>query len=248
MLDRLKKDSSGFRLRGLQMTRIETFTDAAFAFALTLLVVSLDPPSSFSQLGTVLRGVPAFLLSASMLMMFWWGHHEWSRRYGLDDVWTLLLSCGLVFTVLIYVYPLRFMFQLMMTWISQMTGLPLGSGASITDYQDVNRIFLLYGIGFTIMSATLVLLNRHAWNLRDVLQLDVLERHEARAVTGAWVILMLAGLLSSVAALLLPPSFVGAPGWMYAMLGVAMPIYGQRMNRRRLKILESTSEDATGAP
>ena len=28
----------GFRMRGLQMTRVETFTDAAFAFAVTLLV------------------------------------------------------------------------------------------------------------------------------------------------------------------------------------------------------------------
>jgi uncharacterized membrane protein len=221
----------------LQMTRIETFTDAAFAFALTLLVISLDPPSTFSQLGTALRGVPAFLISASMLMMFWWGHHEWSRRYGLDDVWTLLLSCSLVFTVLIYVYPLRFMFQLMMTWIGGMTGLPLGTGVSIEEIEDVNRIFLLYGIGFTVMSATLVLLNRHAWNLRDVLELDPLERHEARAATGAWTILMLAGVLSTVAALVLPPTLVGVPGWVYAMLGIAMPIYGKRMNRRRLEVL-----------
>ena len=237
MLDQLKRDSSGFRLRGLQMTRIEAFTDAAFAFALTLLVVSLDPPSSVDQLGSALRGVPAFLISAGMLMMFWWGHHEWSRRYGLDDVWTLLLSCGLVFTVLIYVYPLRFMFQLMMTWIGQLTGLPLGTGVRISGYQDVNRIFMLYGIGFTIMSATLVLLNRHAWNLRDVLQLDTLERHETRAATGAWVILMLSGILSTITAVVLPPSFVGMPGWAYALLGVAMPLYGKRMNSRRQEIL-----------
>jgi len=45
VLEHLKRDGSGFRLRGLQMTRIETFTDAAFAFALILLVVSLDPPT-----------------------------------------------------------------------------------------------------------------------------------------------------------------------------------------------------------
>lgn len=239
MLDQVKRDGAGFRLRGLQMTRIETFTDAAFAFALTLLVISLDPPSSFTELGAALRGVPAFLLSASMLMMFWWGHHEWSRRYGLDDVWTLLLSCALVFTVLVYVYPLRFMFQLMMTWIGSMTGLPIGTGVVIREFQDVNRIFVLYGIGFTIMSATLVLLNRHAWTLRDRLQLDALERHEARAVTGAWTILMLAGILSTISALILPPTFVGVPGWVYALLGLAMPIYGKRMNRRRLEVMRA---------
>ena len=30
----------GFRLRGMQMTRLETFIDAAFAFAITMLVIA----------------------------------------------------------------------------------------------------------------------------------------------------------------------------------------------------------------
>ncbi|MFW6078427.1 MAG: TMEM175 family protein [Gemmatimonadota bacterium] len=74
------------------MTRIETFTDAAFAFALTLLVISLDPASSYAELATALRAVPAFLLSATLLIVFWWGHHRWSRRYGLEDGPTVVLS------------------------------------------------------------------------------------------------------------------------------------------------------------
>ncbi len=32
----------GFRMRGLDMTRIEVFVDAAFAFAVTMLVISFD--------------------------------------------------------------------------------------------------------------------------------------------------------------------------------------------------------------
>jgi hypothetical protein len=125
-----KRDAAGFRLRGLEMTRIETFTDAAFAFALTLLAISLDPLTTLADLRDALRGVPAFLLSATMLMMFWWGHHEWSRRYGMDDRRTFVLSCLLVFTMLVYVYPLRFMFGLMMAWLGNMVGIELGSDFS----------------------------------------------------------------------------------------------------------------------
>jgi hypothetical protein len=33
---------NGFRLRGMQMTRLETFIDAAFAFAITMLVELRD--------------------------------------------------------------------------------------------------------------------------------------------------------------------------------------------------------------
>lgn len=227
------RDASGFRLRGLQMTRIETFTDAAFAFALTLLVVSLDPPATFADLGAALRDVPAFVLSAGMLMMFWWGHHEWSRRYGLDDRTTLVLSCVLVFTVLTYVYPLRFMFGVMVSWIGMLTGAPVGGSVSVDEAGDVNRLFAIYGVGFTAMAGAIVLLNLHAWRMREALGLDALERHETRGTIGAWLILSTAGLLSIVVAVLAPPSMAGLPGWVYGLLGIVMPLYGRRMDRLR---------------
>jgi uncharacterized membrane protein len=233
MSQEIKRDADGFRLRGLAMSRIETFTDAAFAFALTLLVVSLSPPSTFDKLTEALMAIPAFLLSATMLMMFWWGHHEWSRRYGLDDARTLILSCALVFTVLIYVYPLRFMFGLMVNWFGRMTGLAIHGGSFIRDIGDVNRLFMLYGIGFTAMASAIMLLNLHAWKKRDELELDDLERFETRATIGAWAILTAAGALSTAVAILVPPHWPGVPGWIYALLGPVMPMYGAIMNRRK---------------
>jgi len=64
-LDSLKQDKHGFRLRGADMTRIETFTDAAFAFALTLLVISNDPLSTMADIMKMVQLVPVFLMSAS---------------------------------------------------------------------------------------------------------------------------------------------------------------------------------------
>lgn len=232
-MDGLVRDRAGFRLRGLHMTRIETFTDAAFAFALTLLVISLDPPTSFDGLVAALHDVPAFLLSAAMLMMFWWAHHEWSRRYGIDDFRTFLLSSALVCTVLVYVYPLRSMFGAMMTWIGSMTGLAALGGVTISQPGDVNSLFVIYGIGFTAMSAAILLLHAHAWARREQLQLDAVERHHCRADIGAWLILCTTGALSIFVAAAVPPTLVGLPGWVYATLGVVMPLYGRAMDRRR---------------
>jgi hypothetical protein len=119
----------GFRLRGLDMTRIETFTDAAFAFAQTLLEISLKPARTFGDLSQTLLLVPGFVLSATLLMMFWWGHNQWSRRYGLDDGPAVVLCCLLVFTVLVYVYPLRFMAAVFVSWGAWMLGFAeLGGG------------------------------------------------------------------------------------------------------------------------
>lgn len=231
----LPRDAEGFRLRGAEMTRVETFTDAAFAFALTLLVISNDPVSDTAQLRDMLRLVPVFLLSGSMLMTFWWGHHGWSRRYGLDDGRSAVLSIMLVFTVLVFVYPLRFVFGSFMFWLGLITGLDLGHPAFATARPaDINHLFAVYGAGFVAMSVALLLLYAHAWRQRAVLQLDVVEQVHTRNALAMWSIYAGVGAFSLVLALTLPPTMLGLPGWAYGLLGIVMPWHGARADRRVL--------------
>lgn len=216
---------------------METFTDAAFAFALTLLVVSFEPPTSLGALIDSLRDVPAFLLSATFLMVFWWGHHQWSRRYGMEDGVSVLLSCALVFTVLIYVYPLRFMFGLMFTWAGYLAGLPIGSpDVRLDSVADLNTVFLIYGLGFMAMALILAMLHHHAWRRREALELDAFERHETRTNAKIWVVLAAVGGLSCAVALLTPPTRYGAPGWVYMVLPVLVPWVAARAERRRPEV------------
>ena len=231
--DDLRYDPDGFRLRGVEMTRIETFTDAAFAFALTLLVISSAPMTRVSEFGDMLRMVPVFVLSGTVLMVFWSGHNSWSRRYGLDDRGTLVLSCMLVFTMLVYVYPLRFVAGTFMQWIGVITGLPLGHPSfQVEAASDINRMFVIYGCGFVAMSLSLALMHRHAWRLREQLELNALERYQTRVGIGVWVILSGAGALSIVLALVFPITWIGVPGWAYATLPFVMPAYAKWARRR----------------
>ena len=76
----------GFRMRGESVTRLETFVDAAFAFAVTLLVVSFEAmPSTFAELYDALRRLPAFLAGFAIIALFWHAHHRFSRRFGLEE-------------------------------------------------------------------------------------------------------------------------------------------------------------------
>src|SRR6266851_2603312 len=76
----------GFRLRGMQMTRLETFIDAAFAFAISMLVIAAQQiPDDIASLLAAFKNVPTFVCSIAVLGIFWWGHWLW-RRYGLDPV------------------------------------------------------------------------------------------------------------------------------------------------------------------
>ena len=231
--DQDRRDSDGFRVRGQEMTRIETFTDAAFAFALTLLVISLDPPTTMQALTGTLVYVPGFLLGAILLMAFWNAHHRWSRRYGLDDTATTVLSCVLVFAVLLFVYPLRYMSNALASFLAIATGLPIGpdyATLGLAGLQDVNRMFVIYGIGFMAMSIAIVLLNLHAWRRRDHLQLNEAERIETKVELGTWCILFTAGLLSTLVAAAFPNGMPIA-GWAYAPLGIVIPLYARFIRR-----------------
>lgn len=61
----------GFRWRGGDISRLEGLSDAVFAFAVTLLVVSLEVPETFDELLHVLRGFFAFAVCFAILFWVW---------------------------------------------------------------------------------------------------------------------------------------------------------------------------------
>jgi uncharacterized membrane protein len=223
---------AGFRLRGMEMTRLETFVDASFAFALTLLVVSMAAPQSYDDIIMAMWRVPAFLPSFVLLMMFWHAHDSWSRRFGLDDLPTTLISFALVFTMLVYVFPLRLLFESLVVWAGLMTGIevptdlqPFESGA------ELHNLFIIYSLGFALTNLWLVLLNLHALAQRKKLCLNAFELFSTKAEAGAWAIVGGVGLLSAALAAVTDPGPAMWPGSIYWLLAFVMPAYGVWVGR-----------------
>ena len=104
-----KHQEAGFRWRGGEIARIEGLSDAVFAFAVTLLVVSLEVPKTFNELDAVMRGFMPFAISFALLMQVWHEQYRYFRRYNLQDSTSTFLNCILLFVVLFYVYPLKFL-------------------------------------------------------------------------------------------------------------------------------------------
>ena len=133
----------GFRLRGVAMSRIDAFSDAVFAFALTLLVVSLEVPKGFAQLEETLAGFVPFAICFGLLLMIWYEHYKFFRRFGLHDLRTIVLNAVLLFLLLFYVYPLKFLCNLV---IAQLMG-NIDAGRYSDPRQPV-ELMVLYGGGF----------------------------------------------------------------------------------------------------
>jgi uncharacterized membrane protein len=184
---------NGFRLRGQEPSRLEGFADAVFGFALTLLVVSLDVPQNFNALLDTMRGFPAFALCFLLLALIWNSHYKFCRRFGLDDGATRFLTCVLLFLVLFYVYPLKFLFNLSVTELifgPAVTSIHLATG-------QVAELLIIYGLGFAAVYLAMFFLYVHAWRRRDDLKLTDLERHETRFLQQRMLIFVLVGLMAA---------------------------------------------------
>ncbi len=61
-----------FRNRGEDISRLEGFSDTAFGFAITLLVVSLAAPTRFAELLQLMRGLSAFAVTFFLVATIWY--------------------------------------------------------------------------------------------------------------------------------------------------------------------------------
>jgi uncharacterized membrane protein len=211
-----------FRWRGGEITRLEAFCDVVFGFALTLLVVSLEVPHSYAEMMAVMRGFVPFAVCFAQLVMIWLAHYRFSRRFGLEDPYTVFLNIVLLFLVLFYVYPLKFVFALV---FSQITGSDITRGLEL---RQVGVMMRIYAIGFTAVFLLFTLMYTHAYRLRNELQLNSVEVLQTRATIRENIIMVVVGAVSFALSYKNPEW----AGWWYFVLGPTLGIHGAVYGKR----------------
>jgi uncharacterized membrane protein len=223
----------GFRWRGGEISRVEGFSDAVFAFAITLLVVSLEVPRTFNELADVMRGFLAFAVCFTLLVVIWREHYVFFRRYGLQDTTTIWLNAALLFVTLFYVYPLKFVFNLV---LSGLTGAVQGGAEPVIEAGQVSSLFVIYGAGIIALYLLLALLYAHAYRKRGELELTPVETFDTKAGIVGHLLAAGIGLVSVLIALTVPQRMVGLAGFAYFLFGPVMAAYGAIAGRRRRRI------------
>jgi uncharacterized membrane protein len=211
-----------------EISRLEAFSDAVFAFALTLLVVSLDVPTSYAELVGLMAGFVPFSASFALLTWIWYEHNIFFRRYGLQDPVTVVLNAGLLFVVLFYVYPLKFLFTAAFSYFIPLLGIPL----RVTPEQ-VAQLFAIYGAGFLVLFTMFARLYANAYRRRHVLALTPLEVYDVREAAGAHLVSVAVGVTATAVALFAPVGVAVFSGFTYFLMGPAHWMYGVRASRRR---------------
>ena len=220
-----------FSGRRHEVSRVEGFSDAVFGFAITLLVVSLEVPKTFGELLDVMRAFPAFAISFALLFQIWWRHYRFFRRYNLEDSRVIALTGTLLFVVLFFVYPLKFLWWMLLGQIA-------GAHFAETPIQitQVPMLFYVYGTGVAATFGVLAALYGHAYSQRNALGLTPIEILETRVDVYRNVALAAIGVLSILAAAALgrlAPHLIGIAGYIYSTVGISKWLLGSYAGRQR---------------
>ncbi len=223
-----------FRHRAHEVSRIEAFSDIVFGFALTLIVVSLEVPKTYHELIEAMRGFPAFALCFAILLWIWHAHYTFYRRYALHDEFTLVINSLLLFVVLFYVYPLKFIFSGMF---------------DRHGYTPANArvIFTIYGLGFVAIFLLYTLLYHHAYRKRAELDLNAVEEHDTLTHVMMFGANVGIGLASVAIAQLAPAEWLGFAGFIYFMIGVCAGTIGSIRGGKRRKVEADMVSESTAS-
>jgi hypothetical protein len=237
-----------FRWRGGEITRLEGFTDAVFAFAVTLLVVSLEVPRTFHDLVMAMKGFVPFAVCFIILVQVWYSHYKFSRRYGLQTAYTVTLNAALIFVVLFYVYPLKFLFILAVGGLSGGRTLPVEQlRQMITTYREMSELWLIYSAGVIAVYSLFALLYHYAYTKRLELELNEYEtvctRHAIIHFCGYAAI----AVLVAISALATPPPYVSYSGCLFFLNAIWGWTAGTAFGKRQRQVLERMQTSARAA-
>jgi uncharacterized membrane protein len=223
---------------GREVSRIEGFSDAVFGFALTLLVVALEVPDSFEGLKQILRGFVPFAATFALVCWIWFEHYAFFRKFEAEDPLTIFLNCVLLFLVLFFVYPLKFVFSRV---IPALMGQP--NGLRMTEV-DARMMMWIYSAGFVAMMAVFVLLYWNQYRSRTELGLSAEQAFIARTGARTHVLSVMVGLASIVLALTVPIQWIWTAGVIYSLQGPLHWRNGVMVERQRARAFPSARADA----
>ncbi len=191
-------------------SRLEAISDGIFAFAATLVVVSLDVPESFEVLKENLSKFLSFGISFFSLILIWKVHYNFFRRTEIIDNWVVALNMIFLFFVLFFVYPLKFLANLSF------------SKASIKSFEELSELFQLYGLGFALIFLCISLLYLHASKKKS----GATNTSEMKFYFRHFMIFVVMGVLSITLAKLNIGVKYGVPGFAYSLLGPLCYFHG----------------------
>ena len=220
---------ANFTWRGADVSRVENLSDIVFALVLTL-AAAQSVPTSFDELSGLWRDAISLAACFAILLTIWRTHHVFFRRYDLQDGTTLTLNAVLLFLILVYVYPLKFMTDFVVDFFTG--GFAGRDVEAILSIQQVSWLYVIYGGFFAAVYLVFSLLYAHALRRADDVGLNRRERAYTQFEIEFGIGVALLAALIVVLAFLLPPLIAPFVGALFCLMGGIAWICGKRAEAR----------------
>lgn len=241
---KLLTGEKNFNWRGGDVSRIESLSDIVYGFALTLLVVSLEVPTNYSDLKAAFSQIPSFAASCAILVLFWYENYLFHRRYGMEDLMTIFLTIIQLFIVLFYIYPLKFL----SIWLADVFILRRNPTVDI-NASDMPQLMVLYGLGWIGIYSVFFFLYRRARKFRSELELTDVEFELTLGQMSSHRISIIIGLISIVfglvAIFLKIPFLAFFAGIAYSFMGPLQWWNGTK-SEKKIKTLLNSPDSTSG--
>ena len=198
-------------IRGNELYRIEALSDAVFAFTVSLLIMSLEVPKTFTELKHIMLQFFPFLATVSLVFFFWYLQNNYFRCYGLNDSKVILFNLWLLVLILFYVYPLKFLFSLLLGFAFHINYFEevVTKGETVILQQEFSVLILFFSIGYAVIWFIFYSLYSYAYKLKQKLELSGYERVVLQSQRRDALMQLFIGLLSILFAVLKLPVLSG---------------------------------------
>lgn len=242
--DQLVGLDPNFRYRGLNQTRIETFSDAVFAVAFTLVVLSSAVPETFSELRKSIHDIIPSFICIVLIVVIWYQHYVFYLRYGLQNTKTVTINTFLLFLLLIYVYPLKFLARFLVELYGGLIfGRPdnfMNNFGGEMNSENMTLLMTAYGAGATLIFMAMTWLYREAYKKREELELNEYETFSTKVSLWQNLLMSTIPFLSTIVAFLHPFGYgalnFAIAGFIYMLYPPVMITFGYRVKKKSRKL------------
>jgi uncharacterized membrane protein len=237
-----------FRFRGVEPGRLENFSDACFALAITLLLISTSPPTSFQQVKNFTWEIIPFAICITLIVLIWHQHFIFFFRYGIRNPTVVVLNGIFLVIVLFYVYPLKFLTKGILVPLTRLFGQDDLHQQLLATYGGSNmaQLMIIYGVGATSIFGVLTLFYRYALKNAEELELNDVEKFDTRTSMQVNLLMGLVPALSVVVAIIFYKSPLAGlfSGLTYFLYTPVMTLFWRKKNKARQQLVQMTNEPA----
>jgi len=173
------------------LQRMEAFSDSIFAFSISVLIFSTAVPINYSGFITTLEGIIPFGLCFLFIMIIWKEHARFFDLFPIYDSKTQNLNGLLLFLILFYIFPLKYIFTIVAKLLIINIGGLLGlTKMTLADQEYLrnaipresrNMIYIVFALGWIGVFGTYALLYQRAKTYCKNLVVPAIIAFEAKA-------------------------------------------------------------------